>query len=82
VDNSFGLPVNYKGKELVFEGQLHQYGYTHKIELNINGVSVLYERDEERNWRALIDPSQIEKNKLITIELLQAIADSIEEVLK
>jgi hypothetical protein len=82
MDNSFELPLNYKGKELVFEGQLHQYGYTHKIEININGVSVMYERDDERNWRAIVEPGEIERNKFINTELLQAIANAIEEVLQ
>lgn len=63
-------------------GMLHLYGFTQKIEVNINGLTVMYERDEERNWRAIVDPSQLEKNQSVQTELLQAIADSIEEVLK
>ena len=82
MNNDFELPVSYKGKELLFPGQLHQYGYSQKIEISVNGASIFFERDEEGNWRAIVDPSEFEKNKSFSIELLQAIACSIEEVLK
>lgn len=78
----FELPVSYNGEELCFPGQLHQYGYSHKIEINVNGISLLFERDEERNWRVIVNPAELEKNKLINTELLQAIAGSIEDLLK
>ena len=82
MENSFELPVSFKGKDLLLPGQLHLYGYTQKIEIIVNGVSLFFERDEEGNWRALIDPSELKKSRSLTIELIQAIACSIEEVLK
>ena len=82
MDDSFELPVFYNNQEILLPAQLHQYGYTYKIEVDVNGISVFFERDEEGNWRAIVDPSEFEKNKSFSIELLQAIACSIEEVLK
>jgi hypothetical protein len=82
MDDGFELPVSFHGKEFLFPAQLHQYGYVPKIEIDVNGVSILYERDEERNWRAIVDSSAIEKNSSINVELLHAIANSIEEILK
>jgi hypothetical protein len=82
MENHFELPVSYKGKELLFPGQLHQYGYSQKIEIHVNGVSVFFEKDEEGNWRALVDPLELEKNRSLNSELIQAVACSIEEVLK
>ena len=82
MDNSFELPVSYKGKELLFPGQLHLYGYTQKIEIIVNGLSLFFERDEEGNWRAIVDPSEVEKNRSINEELIRAVIHSIEEVLK
>jgi hypothetical protein len=32
-------------------------------------------KDEERNWRAIIDPSELEKHKTINAQLLQAIRE-------
>lgn len=82
MDEGFELPVRYKGEELMLPGQLHIYGYTQKIEILVHGVAVFFERDDAGEWRALIDPEELEKNKAIHVELLQAIAESIEEVLK
>ena len=82
MDEGFELPVNYKGQQSMFSGQLHLYGYSQKMEILIHGVSVLFERDEERQWRAIVPPEQLESMQSIDRDLLQAISDSIEEVLK
>jgi hypothetical protein len=81
MDEGFELPVNFNGKEFMLPAQLHLYGYTQKIEVMVNGISVMYERDEERMWRAIFDAEALDKNRSITVELLQAIASSIEKVL-
>jgi hypothetical protein len=78
----FELPVTFNEKQHLLPAQLHQYGYTSKIEVNANGTSVLFEKDEEGGWRDIIDPSELEKNKSINASFLQAIANAIEEVLK
>jgi hypothetical protein len=41
---------------------------------------VFYEPDEERNYMVIIDQEKL--NKQISVELLQAIAAAIEEVVK
>lgn len=82
MDEGFELPVHYKGEELLLPGQLHLYGYTQKIEILVQGVSVFYERDEESKWRALIDTEEPGTNRLLNVELLQSIAEAIEEVLQ
>jgi hypothetical protein len=81
MDEGFELPVILNGKDLKFPGQLHLYGYTQKIEIKVYGTSVMFERDEERNWRAIVDPSQLDTNKSITTELIQAVAESIDHIL-
>jgi hypothetical protein len=55
MEDTFDIPVTYKGKELLFKSQLLILGYTHKISVDVNGTEVLYEPDEERNYRAVID---------------------------
>jgi hypothetical protein len=82
MNEPFELPVLFNGKQFSFPGQLHLYGYSQKIEVLVNDLSILYERDEEGAWRALVDPSEVQNHKAVTVELLQAIADSIEEILK
>ncbi len=41
----------------------------------------MFEPDEERNYRALIAPEQVESSK-IDVDLLKAIAEVIEAVVK
>ena len=78
MDESFDLPVNYNGQELLLPARLIQFGYTYKIEVDINGTIVSFERDEEKNWRVLIDPTKIDSK--INAELLNAILISIENL--
>lgn len=81
MDEEFQLPVFYNGRELLIPARLHLYGFTQKIETNVESIVVMFERDEERNWRAIVTPVEWEKNRSIKPDLLQAIARSIEAVL-
>ena len=82
MEDTFDIPVTYKDKELTFKSQLLILGYTHKISVDVNGTEVLYEPDEERNYRAVIDPEKMEEMKGIDKELLKAIAGAIEIIVK
>jgi hypothetical protein len=79
---SFDLPVRVKGEELMLPARLVQYGYTHRFIVEVEGQEVAFEPDEERYYRALIDTNVMEQNKTLNIELLQAIAHSIETVIR
>lgn len=80
MDEAFELPVSYRGEEQLFPARLQQTGYTHRIIVEVGGQEVAFEPDEESNYRALIDPEKMDK--AVPIELLQAIAATIEAVLK
>lgn len=80
MDDVFDLPVTYQGEDLLFPARLQQTGYTHRFEVEVHGTVVYFEPDEERSYRALVDPEKIEKE--IPVALLQAIAGGIEAVLK
>lgn len=80
MDDVFDLPVLYKNEELLFPARLQQTGYTHRFEVDVYGTMVYFEPDEERNYRAVLDPSQPEKS--VPLDLLQAIATGIETVLR
>ena len=81
MDEPFELPVEFKGEELQFPAQLKQFGYKHRFVVAVFGQDVFFEPDEERNYRALIDPEQLEANKKLNVDLLQAIAVGIEAVI-
>jgi hypothetical protein len=78
--DNFQIPVTYRDTELLIPARLLQYGYTLRIEVEINGEKVFFERDEERNWRALMPYSENNKGIFPDPELLQKIATSIEDI--
>lgn len=78
---SFQIRVFYKGKELLFNAKLIILGYTHKIQVKVNGQDVLFEPDEERNYRAVVYPSNLENTKKIDSDLLKAISETIHSIL-
>ncbi|KAA5547841.1 hypothetical protein [Adhaeribacter rhizoryzae] len=81
-DNLLEIPVTYKGEELSFTGKLILSGYIHKIQVDVTGQQVIFEPDEERNYRVIIDQSQLEKGVQLDVALLQAIAQVLESVIK
>ncbi len=78
MDDAFELPVNYNGQELLFPSRMIRFGYTYKIEVDVNGTTVSFERDEERNFRAIVSPEKMDSN--INVDLLNAIAESLENL--
>ena len=80
MDDGFDLPVTYNGNELLFPTRLQELGYTHRLVVDVYGQEVFFEPDEERNYRAIIDPEKI--NKHLSVDLLKSIAEAIELILK
>lgn len=80
MDDVFDLPVLYKDEELFFPARLQQTGYTHRFEMDVYGTTVYFEPDEERNYRAVLNPSY--PDKIPPLDLLQAISTGIEAVLR
>jgi hypothetical protein len=77
MNDPFELPVIFNGKEMMFQSQLQQYGYVHKLKINVNGNEVMFEPDEERQYRAIVSPEAGEKIKQTDIELLKLIAEAL-----
>ena len=82
MEEGFDIPVSCKGKELLFPARLVSFGYTHKIEVDVQGTLVHFERDEEREWRALVAPEEKESNQPVDVELLQQLIFSLERILQ
>jgi len=80
MDEQFELPVVYKGEQPLFKASLLVTGYTHKFSVDINGQDVIFEPDEERNYRAVIKYADIPNHKKIDIELLRSIASALEKL--
>lgn len=81
MDDYFTIPVIVDGKELEFEGRLLLHGYVHRIEVIVDNIPVLFEPDEERNYRALITMEQLEgKGRNLNRRVLQAITEVLESL--
>lgn len=74
----FELPVHYHGKEHELPARLHVFGLSYKIEVEVNGRSFFFERDEERNWRAIGDISM--PGQKADEEILKAIVILLQEL--
>ena len=80
-DDIYEIPVQYKGQEVLVPAQLLVTGYTHKFRVEVGGHEVFFEPDEERNYRATLDPVHGDSGK-IDVAFLQAIAAGIEAAVK
>ncbi|MBC7948525.1 MAG: hypothetical protein H7Y42_11630 [Chitinophagaceae bacterium] len=80
--DDFDIPVTWKGESLLFPARLLQYGYSYKIEVELQGEKYLFEPDEDRNWRALVPFEEAHKARNIQPALLEAVAHSLGEILK
>ena len=74
----FELEIEHNGKLQIFEGELRTLGYTHKIYIDVNGVAVIFEPDEERNFRAIVEGG----NDKVHARLIEKIIKELEESLK
>ncbi|MBN9381515.1 MAG: hypothetical protein J0H74_12160 [Chitinophagaceae bacterium] len=80
MEEIFFIPVVYKTVQYEFEATLQQSRYAHAFHVKVDGTLVIFEQDEEGNYRARI-PSE-EKGKVPDRELLQAIGEAIMGILK
>jgi len=82
MDEPFEIPVLYNNQEFLFTARLLAFGYVHKFEVDVFGQQLFFEQDDSGDYRALADPANMEDAKKMDVELLQAIAHSIETILK
>ena len=65
--------------EYMLEAELRVFGYTHKIAIMVNGTVILFEPDEERNYRGILEDPFAEKKA--DPKLVAAIALALHEAL-
>ena len=80
MSDHFELEINYRNTKHLFSGELAMLGYTHKIFMQVNGFDLVFEPDEERNYRVVVAEGQ-DAAKLDR-ELVQAILTELENVFK
>jgi hypothetical protein len=81
MDERFLLEVTYKGEVLKYDTEMRNYGYVQKVMVDIDGLPVTFEPDEEGSYRALVSPELVNnKDNKLEVGLLQAIAQQLEEL--
>ena len=81
MEEEFEIPVVYNNQQRLFKARRLVLGsYTQKIRVDVYGTEVFFEVDEERNYRAYIDPTNHQAIDKADKDLLQQIAEAIESV--
>ena len=79
INEPFDLPVEYQGKEMMFPARLAKRGYSYKIHVEVEGHEVIFELDEERNFRAIVESGD---KRPIRVEIIKAIGEALEKHLR
>ena len=68
------IPVNHKGKSLSLKACVARFGYINHIVVDLFGIPVTIERDEEGNYRALGDAEKLKDSK-VDVDLVKAVIE-------
>ena len=75
----FEIDVTDNNEVKIFDAEFRKQGYSYKIAVWIDGNEVIYEPDEERNFRAItVDHALAENRKFV--ELVQIIGERLNEI--
>ena len=80
MDEPIQICVEHNGQTKCFPAVFSQYGYSYRITITILGMNVIFEPDEERQWRARIE-NNTPMNKDVQ-ELLPLIAAELHKNLQ
>lgn len=78
MDEGFELPLHYKGQDLLLPAQLQTWRYSHRILVTIGEQTVIFEPDEQRDYRAVLKDATEAPDK----DLIQAVGNAIEQLFK
>jgi len=66
------IPVTFKNEELSFKARVVRFGYVNHIVVDLSGIPITIERDEEGNYRALGDSEKMKDSK-VDVDLIKRI---------
>ena len=82
MNEPFDIIVHHRGKDLSFNARLMAYGYSYRFLVSVDNQEVIFEPDEERKYRALLDPiHRTMGEKELDIHLLRSIGETLENIL-
>jgi hypothetical protein len=71
--------VEHRGQTKCFPAVFTQTGFSYRITVTVNGIQVIFEPDEEREWRARVENNAPAKH---LHELIPLIAEQLKELFK
>jgi len=74
------LPVTYRGQELEFPLQILQTGYTLKFVVTIGEAKMIFEKDDQGEYRAILAEAETYKGKMPEQGLLAAIHEVLQSL--
>ena len=80
MDEPFELPITYLGRQLMLKSQLIRSDYVYKFKVGVNGIDIIFEPDEERHYRAMVDSTIADKMRQSDIELLKVISEALQSL--
>jgi hypothetical protein len=79
LEEPFILEVEHNGRQLQLETRIMRLGYTYKLSVVVDEIEIIFERDEEGGFRAVVPEGVDEKNRRsIDNSLLHSIAQTIQ----
>lgn len=81
MEPEFEIPVHFRNQELLIPAALRVQGYSYRIETEVEGLMLNFERDDSGEFRALIPPETAANAKLPPTELVAAIAAALDQLL-
>lgn len=80
MNNTFEIPLTLNGSETAFPARLIPSGYITKIGVDVYGQEIIFEPDEEGQYRMVIDPAVLSEYVNVDITLLREIANVLNSV--
>jgi hypothetical protein len=80
MEDEYILPVTYKGKDLAFPLRIIPQGYTYKFLVVLDEATVIFERDDQGELRALLQDPELNEGKLPETGLLAALSEVLEVI--
>jgi len=76
----FTIEFELHGHPVVLDAQLEQTAYNYRMLVRIGGRDIIFEPDEERNWRAIVPETALSQLKASDRELIIATAAWLEQL--
>jgi hypothetical protein len=76
MEHFFDLPVDHKGEIRYYPARLVTFGYSFRFYVMIDETEVIFEKDDERKYRALAESTAREIDRT----LVEAVIEALEEI--